>query len=96
MALVDPLVVLQARMLARARMWIDGQCNTVAELMQPLYDAAERDGLFDQLGGRVGIDTMMLEILERMDLPFMKKRGDRLVITLPNGITAIRRSSQRG
>lgn len=92
MALVDPLIVLEARMRARARMWIDGQCDTIMELMLPLYDAAEAAGLSEQLGGRVGIDKMMLQVLENMDFSFMRRRGGMLVIELPNGVTAIRRS----
>jgi hypothetical protein len=58
---VDPLIVLQARIDARARLWKDGEYADEGELMQPLYRFAQRHNLPLQVED---IDGLMLAALE--------------------------------
>ena len=55
----DPLIVLQARIEARARLLRAGSYARVEDLMVPLYSYARRTGLMAKLGVK-GIDDMML------------------------------------
>lgn len=61
----DALVVLQARIEARAQCWRLGGYDSLAEMMAPLYASAQKTGLFDKLGGVEGIDDMLLRALEK-------------------------------
>ena len=55
----DPLLILQARIEARARLLRAGSYARVEDMMQPLYAYARRTGLMEKLGVK-GIDDMML------------------------------------
>jgi len=61
---IDTLLVLQARIDARAQLWMLGNYATPSDMMLPLYNYAKQMDLFEKLGGVDGIDNMMLVALD--------------------------------
>lgn len=57
----DPLLVLQARISARARLWKANEYDSLADMMGPLYAHAKRSKLFERFG-----DELMIEAIDAM------------------------------
>ena len=66
---LDPMVVLLARINARALLWQRGQFDLLADLMQPLYEYAIKENVFAECGGVEGIDLMMLNAMTALAQP---------------------------
>lgn len=72
---LDPLVVLAARIGARAVLWKAGQFASLDDMMQPLYAYAIEKNVFEQMDGADGIDRLMLEALTALPRPGGKDGG---------------------